>query len=229
MTPRKATMRHRLRFSVGVGCCPSLRIVTELYKRFVRAKRSGRRVDPSDPLVLHSLKGRFMSESTPATPSRRRRWILGGAILGALSVLAGATALVGAHGVFGRHGGPMNPEMLAHRIEHGVKFMLADVDATAEQKAQVTAILQAAAKDVHATLAGQHLATHKEIHEILSAPSIDRARLETLRENHLRLADDASRRILQAIADSAEVLTPQQRAQLAATLEQHGRWRHGEE
>jgi periplasmic protein CpxP/Spy len=169
-----------------------------------------------------------MSESTIAASSRRRRWIIGGAILGALSVLAGATALVGAHGGPWRHGGHMTAEALSHRIEHGVKYLLSDVDATAEQKAQVTAILQGAAQDVHA-LAGQHMAAHKELHQLLSAPSIDRARLETLRTDHLQLADDASKRILQALADSADVLTPQQRTQLAATLEKHRQWRHGGE
>ncbi len=168
-----------------------------------------------------------MSESNTGK-STRRRWIIGGAVVGALSVLAGATALVGAHGGPWRHGGHMSAEAMSHRIEHGVKYMLSDVDATAEQKARVTSILQAAAKDVHA-LSGQHIAAHEELHEILSASSIDRARLETLRENQLKLLDDASKRVVQAVADSAEVLTPQQRAELSATLDKHRQWRHGGE
>jgi periplasmic protein CpxP/Spy len=100
------------------------------------------------------------------------------------------------------------------------------VDATAEQKAQVTTILQAAATDVHA-LADQHFAARKQLHEILSAPTIDRERLEAVRASELRLADDASKRILQGVADAAEVLTPEQRAELAEHIQEHGHWRHG--
>jgi protein CpxP len=166
-----------------------------------------------------------MSESNTAARSRRR-WIIGGSILGVLGLLVGATTFVNAHGGGWHHrSGPMNAEMIADRVEHGVKYVLSDVDATADQKAQVTAILQAAAKDVHA-LADQHFAAHKEIHEILSAESIDRVRLESVRESELRLADQASRRILQGIADAAEVLTPQQRAELVSKMEERRGWHH---
>jgi Spy/CpxP family protein refolding chaperone len=99
------------------------------------------------------------------------------------------------------------------------------VDATAEQKAQVTKILQAAATDVHG-LADQHFAARKQLHEILSAPTIDRERLEAVRAGEMQLADEASKRILQGVADAAEVLTPEQRTALAEHMEEHGHWRH---
>ena len=59
--------------------------------------------------------------------------------------------------------------------------------------------------------------------ELLSRESVDRAALETLRADQLRLADQASMRFTQALADVADVLTPEQRKQLAERI---GRW-HG--
>jgi len=153
--------------------------------------------------------------------SSRRGWIIGGIATGALVLLGGAIA-------YARDGGwhgPMNAEHIADHIEHGVKYALSDVDATAEQKAQVTKILQSAATDVHG-LMDQHASARKQLQEILSATTIDRTRLEAVRVEELRFADEASKRILQGVADAAEVLTPEQRTTLAEHLEKHRRWRH---
>jgi periplasmic protein CpxP/Spy len=168
--------------------------------------------------------------ATPSPPRRGRRGLLiAGAILGVLTLLVGAKAYVFAHGGGWHHGwgDPMSSEEMADRIEHGVKYMLSDVDATADQKAKVTAILQSAAKDVHA-MHDQHVAAHKEIHDILTAPTIDRAKLETVRADQLRLADEASKRIVTAIADAAEVLTPEQRTKLADEMQKHHHGWHSE-
>jgi periplasmic protein CpxP/Spy len=175
-----------------------------------------------------------MSETSPSPISSqpapsRRRWLIAGSIIGAVAVLIGATAYVRAQVGGWHHGwrGPMSAEVLSDRIEMGVKFVLSDIDATADQKARVTTILQTAAKDVHG-LAGQHFAARDQIREILSAPSIDRARLETIRENELQFADQASKRALEGIADAAEVLTPEQRVQLARQMEEHHKRWHGD-
>lgn len=153
---------------------------------------------------------------------RRRGWIATAAI--ALTVVVGTGALVYAQDR--SHEGAVSPDRFASHIEHGVKYLLSDIDATAEQKAQVTTILQSTATDVHA-LADQHFAARKQLHEILSAPSIDRERLEAVRVGELRLADEASKRLLTGIADAADVLTPEQRATLAQSMEEHRHWRHG--
>jgi Spy/CpxP family protein refolding chaperone len=159
------------------------------------------------------------------TTSSRRGWIIAGVATGVLVLAGGAVAYARNAGAWG-HRGPMSAEFIADHVELGVKYALSDVDATAEQKAQVTKILQAAATDVHG-LADQHFAARKQLHEILSAPTIDRERLEAVRAGELRLADEASKRILQGVADAAEVLTPEQRAELAEHLQEHRHWRHG--
>lgn len=166
-------------------------------------------------------------ETPQSSPRRSRRgWIVVGAAVGALALLAGALTVVEAHGggwLHG-HGDRMSAEEFSEHIERHVKSMLSDVDATPEQEAQVTSILQAAARDVHA-LKDQHTSAHKQLHEILAGATIDRARLEAVRAEQLRLADEASKRIVDGIADAAEVLTPEQRAALVANIEEHhGDW-----
>jgi periplasmic protein CpxP/Spy len=156
--------------------------------------------------------------------SSKRGWIIAGIATGVLVLTGGAVAFARNAGGWGHHG-PMSAEFISDHVALGVKYALSDVDATAEQKAQVTKILQSAATDVHA-LADQHFAARKQLHEILSAPTIDRERLETVRAGELRLADEASKRILQGVADAAEVLTPEQRTALAKHLEEHRHWRH---
>src|SRR5207247_1603810 len=59
--------------------------------------------------------------------------------------------------------------------------------------------------------------------ELLSQQHVDRAALESLRADQLKLAENASQRLTQALADVADVLTPEQRQQLAERINR----RHG--
>jgi Spy/CpxP family protein refolding chaperone len=59
---------------------------------------------------------------------------------------------------------------------------------------------------------------HRDLHRLLDAPTIDRAALERVRAAHVAEVDQASRIIVQGLADAAEVLTPEQRAKVAAAL-----------
>ena len=61
-----------------------------------------------------------------------------------------------------------------------------------------------------------HSAAFKQFHEAITGPSIDRARLESLRAEQVKSLDEASKRLVVAISDAAEVLSPDQRAALAA-------------
>lgn len=172
------------------------------------------------------------SSNSPASTTglwrRRRGWIIAGSIALALTAVVGTRALVYAQDDSHESwsgGGTVRSDRIASHINRGVKYLLSDIDATAEQKAQVTNILQATATDVHG-LADEHIAARKQLHEILTAATIDRERLEAVRVGELRLADEASKRLLQGIADAAEVLTPEQRVALAESVEEHRQWRH---
>jgi protein CpxP len=169
------------------------------------------------------------TQTTNAKAPRRfsRGWIVAATIIGTAVLLAGGAALVNAKSGGWHHWrADMSPEELADRIELRVRYGLKDVDATAEQRARITTILQAAASDVHA-LAGAHESTHRQLHDIFVADTIDLARLEAVRVEGLGLADQASKRILQALADAAQVLTPEQRAKLAEKMEERHHW-HGD-
>ena len=58
--------------------------------------------------------------------------------------------------------------------------------------------------------------------ELLAAPTVDRTALEQLRVAQIQSADARRRRVLQAMADAAEVLTPEQRVKAAERLKK--RW-----
>jgi Spy/CpxP family protein refolding chaperone len=116
----------------------------------------------------------------------------------------------GGHG--GHHKGlsDLSDEELEARIERMVKHVAIEIDATEEQQDRITALVTAAAKDlkpVHDRLR----ATGKEIHDLLLADSIDRTALEKLRAERLAEAEMISKNLVSALADVAEVLSPEQR------------------
>ena len=116
----------------------------------------------------------------------------------------------GGHG--GHHKGlsDLSDEELEARIERMVKHVAIEIDATEEQQDRITALVTAAAKDlkpVHDRLR----ATGKEIHDLLLADPIDRTALEKLRAERLAEAEMISKNLVGALADVAEVLSPEQR------------------
>ncbi len=166
------------------------------------------------------------------TSSRRRffRRATIATLIGTLAAGFGAKAWAhggpgGWHGGRGFMGGPMDPAAMDQRIEHMVKHFAVEVDATPEQSAKLTEIAKAAAKDLRPLREKVQEARRRGI-ELLAAPAIDRAAIERLRAEQIQAADAASRRLSQALVDSAEVLTPEQRKKLAERFQRrHGRRR----
>lgn len=122
--------------------------------------------------------------------------------------------------------GPLDPAMMDERIDRMVKHFAVEVDATSEQKAKLAEIAKAAAKDL-LPLREKAREARKRAVDLLASPSIDRAAIERLRTEQIQAADTASRRLSQGLADIAEVLTPEQRKQLAERFQRGGHWRHG--
>jgi Spy/CpxP family protein refolding chaperone len=155
---------------------------------------------------------------TSSNPNRRRISVM--AIAAALVVFLGG-ALAFAHSGGGQHGPMMAGRSTEDHLEH-VQMMLTKIGASEAQKTQIEAILKPALDDMKSTH-DAHFAAFKQFHEAISAPSIDRAQLETLRAAQVKLLDEASKRLVTAISDAAEVLSPDQRAALAQEIEKHHR------
>ncbi len=122
-------------------------------------------------------------------------------------------------------GGPgeTDPAVAARRLDAMVAFRLADIDATPEQRARISAIVQSLVKDLFGTRAKMGELRRQSI-ALLGAAKTDRAALEKLRAEQMEIADTSSKRLLQALADGADVLTPEQRAKL---MERHQRHMQG--
>ena len=60
--------------------------------------------------------------------------------------------------------------------------------------------------------------------KLMKADTVDRAAIERLRADQLLVAETTSKRLTQAIADAADVLTPQQRQKVAGKLEKWMEW-----
>ena len=175
---------------------------------------------------------------TPQTPqppvpppgNPRRRLLRRAAIITVLATVAatgiGLTALAYGHGHGWHRGGFMgadlDPAKLDEHLDRMLKHLYVEVDATEAQKLQLAPIVKAAARDL-LPMRDRMRSARQQAVTLLSQPAVDRAALEALRADQLRLAEQASRRLTQALADVADVLTPAQRKQLA---ERAGRW-HG--
>jgi len=162
-----------------------------------------------------------------AAGSKPRRWVIAGLATATVAAI-GATLSwhdrAQAHGPmghgFGFGGGPIDPAAMGKRIDGMVQWMLDDIDATDDQRTRIATILKGAANDL-APLRAQHIEARRTTMQLLAAPTIDRAQMESIRVQQLQLADTATRRMTQALADAAEVLNSDQRAKLIAKWQQH--------
>ena len=152
---------------------------------------------------------------TVSNPKRRRLTVA--AIAASLLAIAGGT-LVYAHSGSGHHG-PMAGRETEDHLEH-MQAMLTKIGASDAQKSQIEGLLKPAFEEMKAAHEA-HSAAFEQFHEAITAPSIDRAKIEALRAEQLKSLDEASKRMLTAITDAAEVLSPDQRAALAAEVRKH--------
>jgi protein CpxP len=149
--------------------------------------------------------------STPSTRGRARALLLAGfaalPLLGAASIAAHAQSAPA---------GQMHQRGHEHAgdIEKRVDQMLKRVNATADQQTEVHAIMQAAKTDL-APMRASMRDSRKQTRALLGAPQIDAAAIEALRAQDSATRDQMSRRATAAIVEAANVLTPDQRANLA--------------
>lgn len=116
------------------------------------------------------------------------------------------------------HGGHHGSETAMHAR------MLDRINATPEQRAQITRITEAGRADRTAQrTAAQALRT--QMLQAMSAPVVDANVVESLRQQGMALHDQSSKRRLQMMVEISRVLTPQQRQQIAERVARHGEMR----
>lgn len=158
------------------------------------------------------------SHDTQAAPSSRRALGMLGAAL-ALAVAAKPALAQGPGGFGGGHGMrdrmSADPAMQERLLERRTSHMLDAVEATPEQRSRVMAIAKAAFKDI-APMRAQAKASREKGRLMMFDASLDRAGLEQLRQAQMKLRDAMSQRTLAGMLEALSVLTPEQRAKLAA-------------
>ena len=161
--------------------------------------------------------------SNPIRQFLRGRPLIYAAVF-ALAAAGGVSALAFAHG--GGDADAMavdamsSPEDFADHVARMSEHIYATVGATDAQKSRLDPIFAQAANDF-AALHGQPGSSHDQALDLLTRDPIDRAALESMRAEHMRAADEASRRMVQLLADVAEVLTPAQRQLLVEGIKEH--------
>ena len=146
-------------------------------------------------------------------PTRVRYWVIVFAVTLAVITYIDRVALSYASLVI-RHDLALSPAQIDDRIDRVTKHMAIEIDATADQQAKIAAIAKAAVADLR-PLREKAQATRAQAVTLLTAPTIDRSAIERLRAEQIGLAETASKRIAQALADTADVLSPEQRRKVA--------------
>jgi Spy/CpxP family protein refolding chaperone len=147
--------------------------------------------------------------------------------------LVGAGALLGAgvtaqaarggwHGMGHHWSHPKTEEQARERALDKAAWVLGRVDATEEQQARINEVVTSLVGELY-PLRGEHRETRRALITELSRPQVDREALEKIRAEGLVMADAASRTLVDAVVEVSEVLTVEQRQELASMI---GRHRH---
>lgn len=116
-----------------------------------------------------------------------------------------------------RHGGPGFG---------GPGRIFSELDLTDEQEDKIFEIMDNVRSEAR-PLMREFRDTREDLAELLSAATIDKAAVEALRADRVAKADEASKKLTEALVAAAEVLTPEQRAKAAELLEDGPRGRGG--
>lgn len=102
--------------------------------------------------------------------------------------------------------------------------MLDEVQATPAQREQLRRIADSAQADLKAPGEAAR-AEQAKLAELFAQPTLDPAAVEALRQQMLARHDQVTKRLNVAMLDAAQVLTVEQRQQLAARMKQHAEHR----
>ena len=120
----------------------------------------------------------------------------------------------------------MSDAEIEKKINRIVKHVAIEIDATPEQQTKITNLFTAVAKDVK-PMRSKMQDSGRKIHDLLLANKIDREALENIRAARLADAERVSKAIVNAVAEAAEILSPDQRKVLEERIQQFRSMRQG--
>jgi Spy/CpxP family protein refolding chaperone len=187
---------------------------------------------------VHIFEEQDMSEQTvdkqPRCPDSGRHWGRGVRLTIAALALVGVGAALGAaataqaarvggwHGMGHRWGHAATEEQARERAMDGAAWVLGRLDASAEQQTRINEIVSALVGDLYPLRAQQREVRRQLITE-LARPQIDARALEGIRADGITMVDAASKSLADAVVDTADVLTTEQREELARLIGRHRR------
>jgi periplasmic protein CpxP/Spy len=98
--------------------------------------------------------------------------------------------------------------------DRAVRHLAIEIDATAEQQDKLRAIVRDAVKDL-LPMREKIMSARATTRDLLTQQTVDRAAIEKFRTDMLATHDTVSKRLVQAVTDAAEVLTPEQRRNIS--------------
>ncbi len=133
-------------------------------------------------------------------------------------------------GMRGPWGGPLDATQIEDRADRMLRHLAVELDANNEQQEKLRGIMRDMLKDV-LPAREKAQAARRQARELLTQTTIDRGAMEKLRAEQITLADSVSKRVVQALGDAAEILSPEQRRKLNDRFPPFSaggpRWRHG--
>jgi Spy/CpxP family protein refolding chaperone len=158
-----------------------------------------------------------MTLSVRSRPARATRLL--GLVVGATFASGLALAAWAASGDAPPH---RPPPMMGMMLPQGpmLDHVLDEANASAAQRAQVHQILDAAAADLKQARPAER-ADHEQMKQLFSAPVVDAAAVEAVRQRLEARHDAQSRRLTQAMIDVSSVLSVEQRQAIAARMAAH--------
>lgn len=157
------------------------------------------------------------STNNTEQPARRSRLVAWG-IAGMLVV----TTALSACGHRQHHG---HEGISEERVTKMVDKVFSRVDASDDQKSQISTIANKAVSELKPMRQSIRQARADGLN-LLSADPIDRAAIDGLRAQQMETANQASTVMSEALADIADVLTPEQRLEVRDRLSKRMKW-HG--
>jgi periplasmic protein CpxP/Spy len=117
--------------------------------------------------------------------------------------------------------------VVAAHADRMVRHLAVEVDATAEQEDKLRAIVREAVKDL-LPVREKIVAARATARDLLTQQTVDRVAIEKFRADLIATHDAVSKRLVQAVADAAEVLTPEQRRRISDMVAlRRGHWGGG--